>query len=171
MLSLRPSLKLALSQSRFFSSTTARKTGVVRSFDRTKGYGFINTSEPGDIFVHWKQIQSDGFSSLVGTFCMLLTLLYRGVPSFDVLFLTVGETVEFTSALDSKNRTVANEVSGKMHLLTISTVVLFGCICSKLLLLMQLLEEENSVLPVCLAIKRNLTSLERPSHIVVISNR
>eukprot|EP01039_Chlorochromonas_danica_P003161 gene3158-3461_t len=88
MLSLRPSLKLAISQSRFFSSGAARKTGVVRSFDRMKGYGFINTSEPGDIFVHWKQIQSDGFSSLVA-----------------------GETVEFTSAFDSKNRTVANEVT------------------------------------------------------------
>lgn len=38
--------------------------GAVKWFDPKKGYGFISGPEGQDVFVHYSQIQGDGFRSL-----------------------------------------------------------------------------------------------------------
>jgi len=38
--------------------------GIVKWFDPKKGYGFIVGPEGQDVFVHYSQIQGDGFRSL-----------------------------------------------------------------------------------------------------------
>ncbi|MHC4743532.1 MAG: cold-shock protein [Planctomycetota bacterium] len=38
--------------------------GTVRWFNSQKGFGFIATSDGRDIFVHYSDIQSDGFKVL-----------------------------------------------------------------------------------------------------------
>lgn len=39
-------------------------TGTVKWFNAEKGYGFIETSEGNDVFVHFSAIQIDGFKTL-----------------------------------------------------------------------------------------------------------
>jgi len=39
-------------------------TGKVKWFNAEKGYGFITTEEGSDLFVHYSQIQKDGYKSL-----------------------------------------------------------------------------------------------------------
>jgi CspA family cold shock protein len=38
--------------------------GNVKWFDEKKGYGFITTGEEEDIFVHFSEIQGEGFKTL-----------------------------------------------------------------------------------------------------------
>lgn len=42
-----------------------RETGTVKWFDNAKGYGFIQRgSGQEDVFVHFRQIQGDGYRTL-----------------------------------------------------------------------------------------------------------
>jgi len=40
------------------------KTGTVKWFNGSKGYGFINSDEGNDVFVHFNSIVGSGYKSL-----------------------------------------------------------------------------------------------------------
>ncbi|KUE78477.1 cold-shock protein [Aeromonas schubertii] len=40
------------------------RTGQVKWFNETKGFGFIEQAQGPDVFVHFSSIQSDGFKTL-----------------------------------------------------------------------------------------------------------
>jgi CspA family cold shock protein len=41
-----------------------RETGTVKWFDSAKGFGFIQRTGKDDVFVHFRQIQGQGYKSL-----------------------------------------------------------------------------------------------------------
>ena len=43
---------------------TERKIGKIKSFNDSKGYGFIEQEKGDDIFVHFRAIRGEGFRSL-----------------------------------------------------------------------------------------------------------
>ena len=45
-------------------NTQRQQTGTVRWFDNKKGYGFIDSDQARDIFVHYRSILADGYKTL-----------------------------------------------------------------------------------------------------------
>jgi cold shock protein len=41
-----------------------RRTGTVKWFNETKGYGFIEQEGDKDVFVHYSEIRMDGYRTL-----------------------------------------------------------------------------------------------------------
>lgn len=41
-----------------------REKGTVKWFNNSKGYGFIQREQGGDVFVHFRAIRGDGYRSL-----------------------------------------------------------------------------------------------------------
>lgn len=43
---------------------SSKKVGTVKWFHNIKGYGFINSDNDEEVFVHYSEINSDGFKKL-----------------------------------------------------------------------------------------------------------
>lgn len=43
---------------------SARENGTVKWFNNSKGYGFIQRDQGGDVFAHFRAIRGDGYRSL-----------------------------------------------------------------------------------------------------------
>jgi CspA family cold shock protein len=41
-----------------------RERGIVKWFNNSKGYGFIQRDAGGDVFVHYKEIKGEGYRTL-----------------------------------------------------------------------------------------------------------
>ncbi len=61
--------------------------GTVKWFNESKGYGFIASGEGKDLFVHFSEIQGDGFKTL-----------------------TEGQSVEFEESMGQKGPTATQVV-------------------------------------------------------------
>lgn len=67
-----------------------RTTGVVRWFDGSKGYGYINAEDGEDVFVHYRDILGQGipFLSEGERVAFLLEQTIRGPQATDVTRLS-----------------------------------------------------------------------------------
>jgi len=63
-----------------------RKKGIVRWFDGSKGYGFINAEDGTDVFVHYSTIKGQGgpLLSVGDKVLFLLENTVRGPQALDV---------------------------------------------------------------------------------------
>ena len=69
-------------------------TGIVKWFNNTKGWGFIEPDEGGeDVFVHFSSIQGTGFKSLTAGQPISFTVErgQRGLHATDVIVLQEAE--------------------------------------------------------------------------------
>jgi cold shock protein len=46
------------------SAVATRESGIVKWFNNSKGYGFIQRDQGGDVFVHYRAVRGDGYRSL-----------------------------------------------------------------------------------------------------------
>lgn len=46
------------------TKTMSTKTGTVKWFNETRGYGFIQQTDGPDVFAHYNEIKSEGFKTL-----------------------------------------------------------------------------------------------------------
>jgi len=46
------------------SATTGREVGTVKWFNPSKGYGFVERESGDDVFVHFSEIQAEGYRTL-----------------------------------------------------------------------------------------------------------
>lgn len=65
----------------------AQKTGIVKWFSARRGYGFITDEKGNDFFVHFSEIQTEGFRKL-----------------------KTGQAVTFQTEEDEQGRLLAKEV-------------------------------------------------------------
>ncbi len=63
-----------------------RTTGVVRWFDGSKGYGYIDAQDGEDVFVHYQDIQDDSLPMLTEgeKVSFYLERTFRGLQATDV---------------------------------------------------------------------------------------
>ena len=66
-----------------------RQSGVVKWFDTSKGYGFIQIAEGDDVFVHYRAIRGEGFKTLEGGQQVEFTVVegQKGLQADDVALL------------------------------------------------------------------------------------
>ena len=67
-------------------ATTAKTGGTVGWFSDVRGYGFINSDDGGEVFVHYTGIVGSGYRSLLGGQRVQFALAQapRGVQAVDV---------------------------------------------------------------------------------------
>lgn len=67
-----------------------RETGQVKWFNEKKGFGFILNAQGQDIFVHYKDIQGDGFKTLHEneTVSFMVDEGPKGLKAQDVVVMT-----------------------------------------------------------------------------------
>lgn len=63
-----------------------REVGSVKWFNNTKGYGFIESDQEPDIFVHYSAIRSEGYRSLTEGQRVEFTVIQgqKGLQAYDV---------------------------------------------------------------------------------------
>ena len=66
-----------------------RETGVVKWFNNSKGFGFIQRDQGEDVFVHFRAIRGDGFRSLEEGMRVEFTVTQgqKGLQAEDVVVL------------------------------------------------------------------------------------